>query len=285
MREAPDGTDWVLWSGTLGLNSPLERRIDAAVAGGFHRLSISPLDVALAEEAGTKPEDLGLRLRDAGLGIVLDGFMNWYEGEPIPAARSVAFTADEVLRMCEALPAESLTVFSRPACELPPAQVAASFGRLCDRAADVGTRVQLEFLAMMAISDLPAAAAVVAGADRANGGLVLDTWHFFRGNPDYAALEALPSGRIFTVQVSDGGAEPRGTIAQDTFHRLLPGDGCFDLLRLFRALDRIGALGSLGPEVISPATEAMVPREAARLARDRVQALIDEVSGNVTEEE
>ncbi|ONH25081.1 sugar phosphate isomerase/epimerase family protein [Pseudofrankia asymbiotica] len=290
MREAPDGTypdgiDWVLWSGTLGLSSPLEHRIDAAVAGGFHRMSISPLDVALAEEAGTKPQDLGGRLRDAGLGVVLDGFMNWHEGEPIPAARSVAFTADEVLRMCEALPAEALTVFSRPTCDLPLAEVAASFGRLCDRAADLGTRVQLEFLAMMAISDLPGAAAVTAAADRANGGLVLDTWHFFRGNPDYAALEALPGGRIFTVQVSDGGAEPRGSVAQDTFHRLLPGDGCFDLPRLFRALDRIGALGSLGPEVISPATAAMAPNEAAQLARDRVQALINEMSGTATEVE
>jgi sugar phosphate isomerase/epimerase len=205
--------------------------------------------------------------------------MNWYEGEPIPGARSVAFTTDEVLRMCEALPAESLTVFSRPTCDLSPAEVAASFGRLCDRAADVGTRVQLEFLAMMAISDLPGAAAVVAGADRANGGLVLDTWHFFRGDPDYATLEALPGDRVFTVQVSDGGADLRGTIAQDTFHRLLPGDGCFDLTRLFGTLHRIGALGSVGPEVISPATEAMPPTEAALLAKGRVQALIDQVSG------
>jgi sugar phosphate isomerase/epimerase len=159
------------------------------------------------------------------------------------------------------------------------AQVAAAFGRLCDRAADVGTRVQLEFLAMMAISDLARAAQVVRVADRANGGLVLDTWHFFRGNPDFAAHEALPGERIFSVQVSDGAAEPRGTVAQDTFHRLLPGDGCFDLPRLVRTLGRIGGLSSVGPEVISPVTQAMAPAAAARLARDRVQALISEASG------
>ncbi|WP_018639339.1 sugar phosphate isomerase/epimerase family protein [Parafrankia elaeagni] len=277
MSHAQQERDWVLWSGTLGLDSPLERRINAAAANGFQRLSISPLDVALAQEAGTSPRELGRRLRDAGLGVVLDGFMNWYEGEPVPA-RSVAFTTDEVLGMCEALPAEALTVFSRPTCDLPFDDVAAAFGRLCDRAAGAGTRVQLEFLAMMAIHDLPGAAAVVLAADRANGGLVLDTWHFFRGNPDYETLETVPGERIFAVQVSDGGSDLRGDIAQDTFHRLLPGDGCFDLARLVRALDRIGALNSVGPEVISPAMTAMAPTEAARLARSRVQALLSPIS-------
>ncbi|OHV43789.1 hypothetical protein BCD48_26590 [Pseudofrankia sp. BMG5.36] len=50
--------------------------------------------------------------------------------------------------------------------------------------ADAGIQVQVEFLAMMAISDLPSAAAAVQAADRANGRLVFDTRHFFRGNRD-----------------------------------------------------------------------------------------------------
>ncbi len=288
MSELLPRVDWVLWSGTLGLNSPLEARIAAAVAAGFDRLSVSPLDVVLAEEVGVPAADLGRRLRDAGLRIVLDGFMNWYDGMPIPA-RSVNFTADEVLAMCAALRADALTVFSRPTCDLTPDQLAAAFGGICDRAAESGTRVQLEFLAMMAIRDLPTAAAVVLGADRPNGGLVLDTWHFFRAalgrgepgqavpdeaEPDYVALEAFPGERIFAVQVSDGPAEPRGSVAEDTFQRLLPGDGDFDLARLVATLDRVGGLGSVGPEVISPATEGMIPAEAARLARDRVEALL-----------
>ncbi|MBL7487815.1 sugar phosphate isomerase/epimerase [Frankia sp. AgB1.9] len=274
MAEALGDIDWVLWSGTVGLQSPLEGRIDAATAGGFGQLSLSPLDVVLAQEAGISPVELGRRLRDAGLEIVLDGLANWYDGEPFTVARSVAFTADEVLELCEALRPVSLTVFSRPTCDLPVEEVAASFGTLCDRAAEFGVRVQLEFMPIMAIGDLPSAAAIVQAADRANGGLVLDTWHFFRGNPDFGALEALPGDRIFTVQVADGAAEIQGSLAQDTFHRLLPGDGCFDLGRLLGTLDQLGALRSIGPEVISPVTAAMPPAEAALLARDRVRELV-----------
>lgn len=277
MTESLGGIGWVLWSGTVGLQSPIEARIEAAATGGFTRLSLSPLDVALAEEAGTTPQDLGRRLRDEGVDIVLDGLMNWYAGEPLTASPTVAFTADDVLRMCEAVQAVSLTVFARPTCDLVTEELAESFGAICDRAADLGAQVQLEFMPIMAIKDLPQAWAVVEAADRANGGLVFDTWHFFRGNPDFAALEALPGKRIFAVQVADGGAEVQGSIGQDTFHRRLPGDGCFDLARLLGTLDRIGGLSWVGPEVISPTTEAMAPAQAARLAGDRVRDLIDQV--------
>lgn len=274
MTEALDNPDRVLWAGTIGLQSPLEARVDAAVEAGFDALSISPLDVALAGEAGTAAADLGRRLRDAGLDVVLDGLANWYAGEPFFSSRAVAFTADEVLDMCAAVRPVALTVFSRPTCDLPLEAVSASFGALCDRAGDLGVRVQLEFMPMLAIADLPSAAAIVLAADRANGGLVLDTWHFFRGNPDFAALEELPGDRIFTVQVADGGAEIQGSLAEDTFNRQLPGDGCFDLARLFGILDRRGALRSVGPEVISPVTAAMPAARAARLARDRIDELI-----------
>jgi sugar phosphate isomerase/epimerase len=64
---------------------------------------------------------------------------------------------------------------------------------------------------------------------------------------------------------------------EDTQNRLLPGDGSFDLPRVVAALDRIGALRWVGPEVISPVTEAMGPVEAARIAGDRVRELIARV--------
>ncbi|ABW13232.1 Xylose isomerase domain protein TIM barrel [Parafrankia sp. EAN1pec] len=277
MTGSAESIGWVMWSGTVGLQRPLAERVEAAVAGGFGRISISPLDVALAQEAGTVPAELGRRLRDQGLGIVLDGLMNWYGGEPMTASRSIAFTADEVLDMCAALRPAALTAFARPTGDLPVEEIATAFGQLCDRAAELDTLIQLEFMAMMAIRDLPAAMAVVAAADRANGGLVFDTWHFFRGNPDFVALEALPGDRVFAVQVSDGPAEAPDDIARDTFNRLLPGDGGFDLVRLFRVLDGIGALGWVGPEVLSPATEGMPAAEAAGLGAARVRELIDQV--------
>jgi hypothetical protein len=76
------------------------------------------------------------------------------------------------------------------------------------------------------------------------------------------------------VQVNDAAAVPRASMREDTLNRLLPGDGSFDLVTAVRELDLIGGLNWIGPEVMSPALEAMPAVEAAALAGERVRALL-----------
>ena len=101
---------------------------------------------------------------------------------------------------------------------------------------------------MTPIADVATAWRIVRDADRPNGGIVLDTWHFFRGSADFDDLEAVPGDRVLAVQVDDAHAEVTGSMWDDTQHRLLPGDGSFDLSRLLRTLVRMGALRLVGPE-------------------------------------
>jgi sugar phosphate isomerase/epimerase len=269
-----DEVGWVLWAGTVGLDSPLPERIDAAVAGGFDRLSISPLDVAAAVASGSTIPDVGRGIRDEGLGIVLDPVMGWHNDMPGPGPYA-AFQLEEVLRMGEAIGAVALTVLGpfSPG-EATDDELQQRFAALCHRAEGFGARVQLEFMPFTVIRDVRAAWSVVEGAGCDNGGVVVDTWHFFRGNPDLTALESLPGERVFAVQVADGDAEPKGSVAEDTFHRRLPGDGDFDLEAVMLTLARMDALRWVGPEVISPETAAMAPRDAARLAGERVRSLV-----------
>ena len=268
---------WILWSGTVGLESPIPARIEAAHAAGFTRLSVSPLDVARAEEDHTSAAELGRRIRDAGLGIVMDPVTNWYGGAPRAESRFARFTADNSLRMSEALQVVSITAIGQATSDLPTEEIAGAFGAFCDRAAGLGAQVHLEFMPMTAIRDLEVAWTIVQGADRPNGGIVFDTLHFFRSGPHFDLLERIPGERIFAVQINDGTPEVRGSLREDAQHRLLPGDGSFELTRTVAALDRIGALRWVGPEIISPVTEAMPPVEAARLASDRVRELISRV--------
>jgi sugar phosphate isomerase/epimerase len=114
----------------------------------------------------------------------------------------------------------------------------------------------------------------VSDSDRGNGGLVFDTWHFFRGSRDFELLEQIPGDRIFVVQFADAAKEVQGTLREDATRRLLPGDGCFDLPRVVRVLNAIGGLRAVGPEVISPTLAAMPAREAATLAASRVRDLV-----------
>ena len=148
-----------------------------------------------------------------------------------------------------------------------------AFAAFCDRAAEVGIDVHLEFVPMTVIADLATGWEIVRAADRSNGGMVFDTWHFFRGVPDLELLAQVPGDRIFGVQIDDAPAEPAAPLWEDTFHRLLPGDGDFDLVSVMRTLEATGGLRWIGPEVFSSDLAAMGAADAARIARERIEAL------------
>jgi sugar phosphate isomerase/epimerase len=272
---------WILWSGTIGFASPVTARAAAASEAGYGRISVSPADVLTAGRQGIQPAELGRHIREFGLDIVLDAVLNWhgcprtgwpFAGRSDPAGYQTDL--DEVLAMSEALQVVAMNAVGPATCDRPTADLAEPFSRLCDRAAAFGAQVTLEFMPMLAVGSLMAAWSIVSGADRDNGGLVLDTWHFFRAGPDFATLEAIPAGRIFATQISDGAAVVHGSLVDDTFRRLMPGAGSFDLDHMVRVLDRLGGLRWVGPEVISPATAAAEPTEISVAARQRIADLI-----------
>ena len=105
-------------------------------------------------------------------------------------------------------------------------EAAAAFAGLCDRAAEHGLLVHLEFLPWSKIPDLATAWQIIRGADRPNGGLMLDAWHYFRSGPDSTLLRSIPGASILGVQLSDAPAAPEPEPLQATLHaRLLPGQG------------------------------------------------------------
>ena len=271
----PEGdVRWVLWSGTIGLESPLLERFPAASSGGYDFLSLSPLDVARSVEQGVLAAELRNRAEQHGLGMIMDPVMNWHPVIEPSRSRFARFSMDEALKMSEALGVLSMTAIASSTSAATVDDLVERFSALCDRAADIGAMVHLEFIPMSAIADLATAWRIVREADRPNGGILFDTWHFFRGSADFDDLEAVPGERILAVQVDDAHPEVTGSLWDDTQHRLLPGDGCFDLPRVLRTLVNIGGLRLVGPEVISPDTAAMPAADAARVAGERVRALV-----------
>src|SRR5215831_6559593 len=248
---------YTLWAGTVGFTSPLSERFAAAAATGCRRVTLSPPDVLRAAAAGTTAAEIGRRARDLGLDLIIDPVMNWYpDREPSPS-RFAGVSADDALRMCEALGVVSLSAIATGSSDLPVPELAGPFGALCDRAAGFGAQVHLEFIPFTVVRTLRIGWDLVRAAGRPNGGLVFDTWHFFRGDPEYAVLAGIPGDRIFCVQLDDAPAAPRGSLREETSHRLLPGDGALDLGAALRVLHGIGALRWVGPEVISPELAAM----------------------------
>jgi sugar phosphate isomerase/epimerase len=265
---------YTLWAGTVGFTSPLAERFAAAAATGCRQATLSPPDVLRAASDGMTAAEIGRMARDLGLDLIIDPVMNWYpDREPSPS-RFAGVSTDDALRMCEALGVTSLSAIATASSDIPVPELAGYLARLCDRAAGFGARVHLEFIPFTIVRTLRTAWDLVRAAGRPNGGLVFDTWHFFRGEAQFDVLETIPGDRIFCVQLDDAPAVPEGSLREETSHRLLPGDGALDLVAAVRALHRIGALTWVGPEVISPDLAALPVLAAATLAVDRTRAFV-----------
>jgi sugar phosphate isomerase/epimerase len=265
---------WILWTGSMGFGTPIADRVRAAVAGGYSRISISPTDVHQVREVEGHARSIGALARDHGLEIVMDPVVNWHPHTDPGPFRSAAFTLEDMLDMCEETGSVAMTAVAMVDSLVPDAGLTESFADLCQRASVVGVDVQLEFIPMTAIQDLRAAWDIVCDAGSANGGLLFDTWHFFRGRPDLELLSKIPGDRIFAVQISDAAETPVQSLWYDTLHRSIPGEGAFDLAGVVDALAETGGLNWVGAEVIHPDLAAMDAAEAAELAAGPVRELV-----------
>jgi 4-hydroxyphenylpyruvate dioxygenase len=268
------------WAGTL-LTGTLEQRIDAAVAGGFKYLSLFPTDYLRARERGLSDADIIALHASAGVRLTtLDPFTRWLpRWEPpshIPADRLewIGFDEDEFFAVLEALQLETITVNEAFGTRYEIDELIEAFAAVCDRAARSGVRVHLEFTPFSGIPDLATAWEIVRSANRDNGGLVFDTWHYFRGTRDDRLLEEIPGERIFALQISDAAAEPQGSLLNDTLrHRRLPGEGTFDLAGVLPIVARKHGLGPWGVEVLSEELWRLSPEEVGRRSGEALRCV------------
>jgi sugar phosphate isomerase/epimerase len=272
-------TEWILWTGTVGMDKTIPQRIEAALAAGYTHTSLSLHDVRVAQEQGSTARELARSMRDQGVSpTVLDAIGNWLpSSKPHDPSRP---TLEDGLAAAEDLEVRSISVIGMRPTQLPIEEEAEHFGVMCDRAAKIGADVHVEFAPQSAVPDLTTAWDIVRLADRPNGGILFDTWHFFRSGSDIAVLDVIPGDRIMAVQISDATPQIEGTLFEDTLHRRrLPGDGCIDLPPIIRALHRSGGLSLVGPEVFSDELHALGAVDAATTAATRERALFDTVLG------
>jgi len=268
--------DLVLCPGTVP-HATFRARAAAAAAGGFRGIGLWLPHRRRAHAEGLSDADMRTVLRDHGLVVTdveaITDFGPCFRGG---AAAAREATAHEQLayEVAAAVGATTITVVEGPGAPMPVEPAAEAFAVLCDRAASQGLEVAIEFWAHSAI-DAATAAAIVAGAARQNGGLLVDTWH---AHHDARAAEVL--GRpvpvaIKSVQVADVGTDGSADYFAATMHaRRLPGAGVADLVGWLRSLDAIGARAPLGVEVLSDALHGLAPDEAARRSGDAMRALV-----------
>ena len=208
-------------------------------------------------------------LADHGMKYLeLEFLVGWIADGDELAESEVVF--GDMLKAAEQLDIRHLKVGpDMNATEWPVERMAERFAGLCDRASAAGTSVSLELMPWSNITDLEAAVAVVAGADRDNGGLLLDIWHLARGGVSYAEIANIPNGLVNYVEINDADNEIRGTLLEDTLnYRKFCGDGDFDVPRFLDALAAYGYNGPFGIEIIS---EQQRTRPFADVANDAIR--------------
>ena len=124
-----------------------------------------------------------------------------------------------------------------------PAVAAADFGALCDRAAEHGLVVGLEFLPFTNVYDADDGRVLVEAADRPNGGLCVDIWHHARGSNDVEQLRRLSAEHIAGIQMNDGPLLPTidDYVPDCLRFRVPPGEGEMGAVDFVTELLRLGA--------------------------------------------
>jgi len=251
-------TDLVL-SGPPFVHVPLFDRLVPVREAGFAGISLTSDDIWTLEKENIPAGDIRQRIEDHGLAIKeLDCIAAWLpaqrtqtDGSPL-ASLLRSLTPERVIETAARIGAPSVTIVEMLGVSPSRDEAAEAFATVCDLAAEHGLNVHLEFLPFGGIPDLARAWAIVEAADRPNGGLTLDSWHFFRSNSSFDLLRAIPGERIHTVQINDAPALPANDLMHETMNaRLVPGVGSFDLVRLIQTLDTIGCEAPVSVEVFS----------------------------------
>ncbi len=258
--------DMYLCASTID-GASFQQRLEAASAGGYAGIGLRPGHYKAARAEGRSETDLRRMLEDHGLELTEIGFLaGWWESGDL-AARSRAHE-DQLYRLKESLGGRHMMLIGGPLREAVDL-VAERFAAVCDRALDHGLLVGLEFLPWTDTADAGLAWQIAKASGRRNGGVVLDTWHHFRGAADNDLIRAIPADRVVSIQFSDGERQPVGTDLEDTFkRRRLPGEGDFDLRSFLVTVTGMGVTAPVGVEVLSDELRKLGPHESARRAAD-----------------
>lgn len=255
-------------------DAEFEDRVAAAAKAGYGGIGLRPRHRKRAHEAGLTDARM-LQILDAqGVAVVeVEVLSGWgADEETMRAARAYE---DEIYELVDAVGGRHLTVTG--AGLLGPVERAAEhFAGVCDRAAEHGLMIALEFLPWTEVPDPDHAVEIVQLAGRPNGGIQVDAWHHFRGAASDEQLRGIPPELVVAIQFDDGRMSGVGTLYEQTFERLMPGEGEFELVHFLHVLDAMGVRAPLCVEVISSHTKTMPVAEAAQLAGDATREVLAE---------
>jgi sugar phosphate isomerase/epimerase len=247
--------------------------IEAAAAGGYTSISVSPRLYEATRAAGVGREALRGALHAHGVRVaVIEPLLNGLPGAPTPETappehRSLyEFTEDYCYSMAEAIEADTISLSHFLGSPVPLAEMIDVVGPMVARARERGFRMCVEFIPDTGIGDLAAARQIFEAVATDGFGVMLDAWHFARSGGTLGQLEGLPGGMITVLQLCDRTEPEPGAAYVPMAGRLLPGHGELPLVELTQRVLADHPDVVVGVEVFSSELQALPATQAALLA-------------------
>jgi sugar phosphate isomerase/epimerase len=277
-RLAVDDRTLVVCANTLR-RADFPTRVHAAGQAGFAGIGLRLSDYRQARDAGLSDRDMVSLLDSRGLQLVeLEGVWDWVSSNQSAATK--AGSEEAIIRhMAEAFGCRHVNISLFFPHDL--ADIVDAYGTFCDRAAQAGLLVGLEFIPYSEIPTLREAKKIVDMVARVNGGLTLDAWHYFRCGATTAELLALSVSDIVAVQLNDVLHAAAPDLKQEgRHHRQAPGDGAGDLAGFIGAMKELRVEAPVEVEVFSDDLDSMEPAVVARTVLDKTRRVLVEAGWN-----
>ena len=270
-------TYWTIAGNVLPLSSPEQEasaidfrtRVEAAQRAGYRGIGLMHSDLVKVRRTYDFATMRSILADHGMVHVEVEFLVGWLEDDSTSTA-----VLDELCEAATALGARHLKAGpDMQARTWPLDHMITRFSALCDRARQAGTAIALEIMPWTNLRTIDEGLAVVAGADAANGGLLLDIWHLARAGVAYSDIAKIPLRYLRHVELDDADAEVIGTLLEDTLdRRRLCGSGALDIPAFVQAVQATGYSGPYGVEIISLEHRRRPMEEAARLSFDSARA-------------
>lgn len=279
LRYQGNTSPWPLCLDTATIRpASLDDKIRIAAAAGFDAIEPWERELHEYETKGGSLQDLGKRIRDAGLFVPsVIGLWN-----AIPATREEFDKAlvdnRRRMRQAAAIGAQHIQVVPqppRPWQEFDPKWAADRYRELLEIGLDEfninPALVFVEFLPGCA--RMGQAAAIALDANHPKAKIIPDVFHMHIGGSGFAGLRHLRGDFFAIFQFNDAPAEPPLGQLKDE-HRVFPGDGILPLVDILQDLLPIGYTGCVSLELYNPSYWKRDLEGVAKEGRDKTLAVI-----------
>jgi len=152
-----------------------------------------------------------------------------------------------------------------------------NFKKLCDKAKEYSLKIGLEFIGHIPkVDNIKIASEIIKRAKCKNSGIVLDLFHFYRGNSSIEDLKVIKPDDILIVHLDDAMDFPRKELIGYK-HRLYPGKGIIPVKEILSTLKEMQYQGWFSIELFNQEYWTSDPKEIAAKAREMTLSLMGKV--------